>query len=380
MTHHQIIDWEHERGQYPVCKRFVYYMSSANAPLSKSVYRAQREVLDLLHEDAHTSWEGVNAKGMELRQDLATLYGGKAHDWGFGANTSHNMNLIALSLKNAFGPLNVLSFKDEFPSSTIPWEYHGHEVHKVDHQENGRLSLEYIIENLQANTKVVVLSHVQYSTGFRADIEGLGRELNRRGIFFIINATQSLGIHPINLAACKASALICSSHKWLGAGYGASLLYTSKEWRDQIRWPLAGTLSFQDPSFSGALINAREGTPFIELGAMPFMQLMGIAASVKEIMRLGAQNIQERALKNTKYLCHLLQENSIELIYNTELWQPQERSQIILLKFQNPAQVLLRLREQNILVNERANKLRVSVNSFNNQSDAAALVNALQMI
>lgn len=378
MTHQQTIDWELERARFPVCTRFAYYMSAANAPLSTSVYQAQREILDLMHFDAHITWDAVNQKGRELRASLATLYGGSEDDWGFGANTSHNMNLLSLALKEAMGPLEVLSFDDEFPSSTIPWKYHGHRLRKIAHQKNGKLEVDYILNALTPQTKVVVLSHVQYSTGYRADIESLGALLAEREIFFIINATQSLGIFPIDLKKAQASALVCSSHKWLGAGYGCSLLYTSETLRTQIKWPLAGTLSYNDPNFKGDLENPRPGTSFMELGALPFIQILGIHASVKDILRIGVDHLSKQALYNTEELCEMLLATGRELVFNRKAWVESERSQIIFIKDSDPAQTMLELRAKNILVNERAGRLRVSVNTFNNREDTLKLAGALK--
>lgn len=377
MTHQQSIDWELERANYPACTQFVYYMSSANAPLSKSVYEAQREVLDLMHFDAHITWDAVNQKGRELRENLAQLFGGVADDWGYGANTSHNMNLLSLGIRETHGEVEVLSFEDEFPSSTTPWKYHGHDLRKIPHEENGRLGVEYILSHLTSKTKVVVLSHIQYSTGFRSDIDSLGIELAKRDIFFIVNATQSLGIHPIDLKKCQASALVCSSHKWLGAGYGCSLLYTSEKFRAQIKWPLAGTLSFIDPSFKGDLENPRPGTPFMELGALPFMQILGVGASIKEIKRLGTHNISARALSNARELTSALYGAGHELIFDQRNWNESEQSQILFIKHPNPAEAMLALREKKILVNDRAGRLRVSVNSFNNRADLEKLITHL---
>ncbi len=378
MTHQQSIDWELERAKYPACTQFVYYMSAANAPLSTSVYQAQREVLDLMHFDAHITWDAVNQKGRELRENLAHLYGGTADDWGFGPNTSHNMNLLSLGIKERHGCVEVLSFEDEFPSSTIAWKYHGHDLRQIPHQENGKLEVEYILSHISAQTRAVVLSHVQYSTGYRADIESLGIELAKREIFFIVNATQSLGIHNIDLEKCRASALVCSSHKWLGAGYGCGLLYTNEGFRSQIKWPLAGTLSFNDPSFKGDLANPRPGTTFMELGALPFLQILGIAASIKDIRRIGVENLSQRALQNSWEMITELYQNSHSLIFDQRQWEEHERSQILFLSHQDPNQAMLSLREKKILVNERAGRLRVSVNSFNNRMDLDQLLTGLK--
>lgn len=378
MTHHQKLDWQAERANFPACEKFVYYMGAANCPFSKPVYEAQRQILDLMHFEAHTSWEGLTKQMQELRARLARLFGGQALDWGFGANSSHNMNLLAAGLKARLGSLEVLSFDDEFPSSTIAWRHHGHQLRVLSHDQTGALSLDLIEAGLTQQTKVLVISHVQYSTGFRADLEALGKLLAERQILFVVNATQSLGVHPLNVERAHIDALVCSSHKWLGAGYGASLLYTSEKMRENLRWPMAGTTSFQDPSFKGDLVNPRPGTAFIELGAMPFMQLLGVDASTRELERLGVDNIQARVLELSEQLQRALKNAGVMLEFDRDQWPNDNRSQLIFAKVQKPDQVEAELRAKNILVNNRRGLIRIAVHFANNLADQEALIAALK--
>ena len=378
MTHHQKLDWQAERANFPACEKFVYYMGAANCPLSIPVYEAQHQILDLMHFEAHTSWEGVTQKAQELRGRLARLFGGNALDWGFGANSSHNMNLLAAGLKNKQGSLEVLSFDDEFPSSTIAWRHHQHQLRTLAHDAHGAISPDLIEAGLTKKTKVVVLSHVQYSTGFRADLEAIGKLLSERQILFVVNATQSLGVHPLNVDHSHIDALVCSSHKWLGAGYGASLLYTSERMRANLRWPMAGTTSFHDPAFKGDLLNPRPGTAFIELGAMPFMQLMGIEASTREIERLGPTNIQTRVLELSEHLQRALKNDNVALAFDRDEWPASNRSQLIFAKFNDPDQIEAKLRAKNILVNNRRGLIRIALHFANNQNDQEAILNSLR--
>lgn len=78
---------------------------------------------------------------------------------------------------------------DEFPATTVPFEYIGTEMKYVS-PVSSRYSIESILSLVDEDTMAVVTSYVQYATGFRQDLAKLGAELKKRNILFIVNATQ----------------------------------------------------------------------------------------------------------------------------------------------------------------------------------------------
>lgn len=75
---------------------------------------------------------------------------------------------------------------------------------------------------------IIVSSHVQYRTGFRQDINALGRVAHEHGAVYVVNTTQSMGVMPVDVQACQADFLVCSCFKWTLAGYGCGIIYINK--------------------------------------------------------------------------------------------------------------------------------------------------------
>jgi cysteine desulfurase / selenocysteine lyase len=360
------IDWNSIRKCFPVCKKFVYLISASTAPLNKATYDASKEFLDHLYYEGDESWAPTTKLVNAAREHLSKLVGGKPTDFGFGANTNHNMGLLAHAFKERSGLGNIVVSPDEFPSSYVPWKYLGYEIKMVE----GDLSL-----GVDENTKAVISSSIHSFTGEKIDIVQLGKNLKEKDTPFILNATQSLGQFPLNLEEAHVTAMTCSVHKWLNAGYGASILYVSPGLEKELKWPLAGLMSFDDPEYTGSILKPIKDMRKIELGALPSTTLIGLESSLKFILDLGVKNISERVLELSQYLELKCEEKGLEIL---NLHPVEKKSGIVCLKIENLKDVIQNLSSKGILVNERRGQMRISLNYFNNKEDIDKLVSELK--
>lgn len=383
MTGNKEINWNKERLQFLVCENYTYLMNAATTPLRKEVFEAGYEYLRNQYAAGDISWEPLFARIDSSRGMIAEIAGGNAADYAFGANTNYNMNCLAGALKSQSGIGNIVTFKDEFPSTYVPWQYHGYKLNKVEIPQCGKNVIPNLLAAIDSNTKAVVVSAVQFASGLRLNTLRLGGELKKKQIPFIVNATQALGSVPISVDLAQVSALVCSSHKWLGAGCGVSIMYTSPEFRKNIRWPFAGFMSFNDLSFSGNIDTPREDTAFIELGTPNFHTLLALEESLKQALRLGVGNIGARILELTDYIVAKARADQIEVLsYRDE--EPDinlsQNSGIIALKVEDPQHLEKELFKQNILVNERRGHLRISPHYYNNFQDIDLLFSTLSKL
>jgi len=84
------------------------------------------------------------------------------------------------------------------------------------------------------------MSHVQWLSGFKADLEKLGAFCRERGIFTLIDGTQFIGTGPIDLAALQVDAYGASGYKWLLAGFGNGFLYTAPHFFNELDIRIGG--------------------------------------------------------------------------------------------------------------------------------------------
>lgn len=371
--------WKNERKAFPIAENYIYLANAATVPLRVEITKSYQDFALEMQNQADLIWGTLPPKLDAVRSLAAEVFSGTTEDWGFGVSSSHNIGLISSAIKERSGLGEVVTLTDEFPSSFVPWRYHGFELNFIESRK-GFFNQEDILNKLNSNTKAVVLSAIQFSTGMRFDLKPLSEELKKRNIPFIVNATQALGAFPIDVLDIGCDALVCTSHKWLGAGLGLSLLYTSKDFRKDIHWPLAGHASFDDPEFYGLSKKEIKTTAFNEVGTMPFANMLAIGESLKIIKRIGIDRISQRITELSTYLVDQANDASIEVLSprdNLDL-KKSCNSGIVYLKLNDPAMAEEKLKEKNIITNHRRGALRVSTHYYNNHQDIDKLFEVLK--
>jgi cysteine desulfurase / selenocysteine lyase len=380
-----MIDWNKIRQDFPVTETCVYFMSAAMSPPPRPVYLAiQARYEGLLREgDVHWAEEMEGYKSLCRR--LADLVGAGPDDIAFAPNTSTAMGIMALSFKNQTGgPFNIVSMKDEFPASTVAFEHLGIPMRYVE-PEAARYPVQAVLDLVDDRTLAVVTSHVQYCTGFRQDLLTLGQKLCDRGILFIVNATQSLPIYPVDVRTMHIDALTASLHKWGMTGHVGSLFYTSPAFRRRFPSPLAGWLSIA--SGEGEGIHVAKNEPFrlldsahrYEFGTFNLIPLLGFGTALDYMEAIGIENIRRRIKELADYLIDGLRSLNIAVV--SPIDKDAERSAIVSMTLGNKNTAgMKKLEEARIFVSLRTGYIRVAVNFFNDRNDIDRLLGVLKTV
>jgi selenocysteine lyase/cysteine desulfurase len=127
-----MIDWEKIRKDFPITENITYFQSAAMSPIPQPVFNAIKENYRKILEYGDIYWDDDMEAYHLLCTDIAGILNTEAENITFIQNTSTVMSLLALSLKNqAQTPFNVVSMMDEFPSSTVGFEYQGIDMRYV---------------------------------------------------------------------------------------------------------------------------------------------------------------------------------------------------------------------------------------------------------
>lgn len=376
-------DWEKIRKDFPITKHSVYFQSAAMSPIPSPVFKAVVKEYRRLHLQGDTSWHKDMENFKKLCGNLAELMNTEQENVTFVPNTSTAMSLLALSFKNKIQkPFNIVSMKDEFPASTVGLEYQGIKMRYVQ-PVGARYPVEAILDTVDEQTLAVMTSQIQYATGFRQDLLSLGRELKKRDVLFIVNATQAFPYYPVDVKAAHIDALSASPHKWGLTGHIGAMFYTSRSFRDRFPSPLAGWLSV-DTEGKG-FIHTGKNVPFrlhrsahcYEFGTFNLQPLLAFQKALDYIKAIGIPNIQKRILELTDYLIQGLEDLSITIISPVE--RINERSPIVSFTLGDKNETCLkRCVERRIYVSPRNGYIRVSVNIFNNSADIDRLLEVLK--
>jgi selenocysteine lyase/cysteine desulfurase len=366
-----MIDWGEIRKQFPVTKRLAYLNSAAAGPVSIAAHAAATDYYQKMMSDGDVHWNRWLAEREATRERVAKFINAEPDEIGFTTNTSSGMNLIVDALEERG---EVISSELEFPVTTLPWMHRRIPVHLLPAVE-GEVRMESICDAITHNTAVIALSHVQFSNGFRIDLDELGR--NKGDHALVVNASQSAGAFEIDVKRMQIDALCATGHKWMLAGYGSGFVYLSRNLLQQTRSRSLSWLSVEDPfEMRNDELRPRHDTAArIELGCPHFAGIFALGASVKLVTDVGIENVQARVLDLNQKLTNRLAENDWQVL--SPLMNEASRSGETLIQVEQPAEVMRALFRRGVVVTEKPQGIRAATHFFNDESDIERLLSGL---
>jgi selenocysteine lyase/cysteine desulfurase len=377
-----MVDWKRVREDFPVTKERIYFMSAGMSPVPTPVLSRINEEYSKLNASGDLFWERDIQAYKALCARLGWHVGAGGDDLAVVMNTSTAMSLVAMSLKGEGGDFNVVSVTDEFPSTTVPFEYQGFNMKYVE-PEGARYPVGRIVESVDEKTRAVLISYVQYATGFRQDIAALGSELKKRDVLFIVNATQGFPFFPIDVKTMGIDAMSASLHKWGFAGHSGAIFYTSPDFRKRFPAPMAGWLSVDTEG--SEFIHTGKNKPFklrasadrYVMGCINFQAINPVGAAFDYLETIGFEEIRKRIFSLTDRLIEGLSAAGVGIVSPVE--RPEERSAIVSFNVGDRTKDCLRsLSDRHIYVSYRGGNIRISVNIFNDESEIDALLSAVR--
>ena len=361
-------NWADVRAKFPVTRKSVYLNTAAAGPLAESTSRAAAFYYEQMMNDGDVHWDEWLARREEVRARVASFINAEPEEIGFTTNTSSGMNLIVDALEKHG---EVISCDLEFPVTTITWMHRRIPVHLVKSVE-GVVRPEDLRAAMNTRTGIISMSHVQFSNGFRSNLEELASIKGAHA--FVVNASQAAGAFEIDVKRTKIDALCATGHKWMLSGYGSGFVYMSKELQAASMPREIGWLSVQDPY--GLVNNEVHLRPDVsaraELGCPNFAGIFALGASIEMMQSIGMANIEARALELNRKLTSRLDEIGWKVL--SPLQDEQFRSAETLVAAENPADVVRKLAQQKIFVTEKPQGFRVATGFFNDESDIDALL------
>ena len=366
-----MINWEDTRQRFPVTERVAYLNSAAAGPVSRASLEAASGYYEKMMRDGDVHWNRWLADREGVRKKIAAFINAEPEEIAFTTNTSAGMNVIVDALEDRG---EVISSELEFPVTTLPWMHRRIPVHRLP-ATDGELMFDSIRGAMTQATGILALSHVQFSNGFRIDLDKLGEVKGKHAL--VINASQSAGAFEIDVKRMNIDALCATGHKWLLAGYGSGFVYLSRELLDQSLPRSIGWLSVEQPfeMRNDEFRPRHDAAARVELGCPHFAGIFSLGASLDLIDEVGIANIQARVLELNRSLTSRLTENGWRIL--SPLKDESARSAETLIAVEKPGEVVHHLFRRGVIVTEKPEGIRVATHFFNNEDDVEKLIAAL---
>ena len=267
---------------------------------------------------------------------------------------------------------NIVSTKIVFPSTVYPWQRvansTGCEI-RLAKEKNNFVDVDDIIDLIDKNTKVVCISHVEFSNGQTFDLDLLSEAAHEYDALFVVDATQSAGAIPIDVNKSPIDALVAGAYKWLCGPFGAAFMYVAPHLLDKLEPGLVGFRSHKNMwDLDASRIEYPQGAEKFEFSTMAFGCAIGLTQSIDYLNTIGIKNI----FQYNKGLSNILLEGLRSR--NAVITSPLEKkhsSSIITAHFDgvDTEEIIKNLKISQVFVSNRAGSIRFSPHLYNTDVD-----------
>jgi len=283
--------------EFPVIKDSLFLGHAGVTILPRRVTRTMQEYLEqccLRMQEYPEAWKAVN----ETRVVAAELIGAKASEIALIGPTSVGLSLVANGLPWQSGD-EVVCYLDDYPANVYPWtdlERHGVVLKRLQPTSPGAITPELLEAALTPKTKLVALASCHFLSGYRIEIDRIGRMLRERGILFCLDAIQTVGAFETRVD--HVDFLSADSHKWMLGPMSAGIFYVREELQDMLRPSLLGSWNVRSPNFiAQEEIAFERGGRRYEPGALNISGILGMKAGIDLIQEIGLPAISAQLLK-----------------------------------------------------------------------------------
>ncbi len=365
------------RTCFPHVADQIYVNHAATSPLSRSVMAALEGYAAQRHRTHIDNFEAFLPVVERARERAAHVLGAPTERVAFAQNTSSALDVLARGLDWKRGD-RIAVPACEFPANVYPFlnlKRRGVEVDFIPHVES-TVSLEAVEQALTPQTRLLSLSWVQFLSGFRMDLEAVGRLCRARGIVFCVDAIQGLGALRLDVEACGIDFLACGAQKWLMGTQGTGLLYCTEALQERLR-PAAGWLHGPvdwERFFDYEMAFHPEARRF-QIGTANNLGLAALDAALGLYLEAGPAWCERHVLANSRRLAEGLRALGLPR-YGTGA--AARASGIVTVAPRDPDGLFEHLKENGITAAVRNRKLRFSPTYYNTVGEIDHVLEAVE--
>ena len=302
------------RERFDVPEGVIYLDGNSLGCLPKATPARLEQVVreewgrDLIRSWNSAGWIDLPAK---VGGKIAPLIGAQPHEVIACDSTSVNLfKLISAALAMRPGRKVVLSEPGNFPTDIYMIEG----LEKQGLAERRLASREQLLEALDDDVALLLLTHAHYKTGELFDMAALTRAAHDAGALVLWDLSHSGGALPVDLGACEADFAVGCGYKYFNGGPGApAYAFVAERHLADTQQPLSGWMGHAQPfAFSDDYAPA-PGVEQMLCGTPPILGLAALEVGVDLIAEIGVEQLYAKSQKLSEFFRQCLAESGVDL-------------------------------------------------------------------
>jgi selenocysteine lyase/cysteine desulfurase len=365
------MDFESIKKEFPIKKNMVYFNNASIGPMSNRVISRITDLLNDVRDYGRLHYPGwCRYADTVIKEDIAKLIGANSSEIAFVKNTTEGILIVSNGIDWKPND-NVIIADIEYPSNVYCWmnlERKGVSIKWVKNRA-GRILVEDVETLMDKNTRLVSLSAVQFSNGFRLDLERLGDLCRKKKILLNLDAIQWLGALHMDLSKYHIDFLSAGGHKWLLGPMGTGIFYCNNNSMDYIHPHNVGYHSVdKSEDHMDYELTFRPDAGRFEEALVNFPGIWGLHEAIKIFLELSTEKVEKHIYELVSHAIEGLKVKGYEIM--SPLGEKERSGN---LSFRHPnihsEEVYDNLIKNNINVAIRAGNLRMSPSIYNDHEE-----------
>ena len=371
-------------AEFPWTADTVYLNNASTGPIPERSRRALDEFTAKRTAPHLLPDRELQAALQAGRAAVARLINADVTEIALATNTSHGLNLAARALPLQPGDVVLVSDR-EFPANVYPWlllKKQGTEVELAPCGPEGWPDEDYLVERLHdPRVRLLAVSFVQFSNGYRADLGRLGAACRANGTFLVVDGIQGVGNSVLDVRETPVDILACGGQKWLLSPWGSGFVYVRRELISALEPAVTGWMAFEGTDDFSRLTEYnptfRADARRFEMVTLPYQDFVGMTTSVGMLADLGVEDIQRYTRGLHEPVFRWADENGVQVASPRD---DAHRSAIVCLAPDHPAEAYHALKRAHVVCSLREGAIRLAPHCYNTVEEMERVLDVLDQL
>jgi cysteine desulfurase / selenocysteine lyase len=372
---------EKARSYFPYLNNgIIYFNHASTGPITSKVKERIELFLKERSEEKIDDYYAFKDVADETKEFIGDMINCSGDRIAFLDNTTNGIIWLAQGIDWKVGDRIILN-DVEFPANVYPFlqlKEKGVEVDIIK-STNGIVTAEEIINAIHPRTKLISISFVQFLSGYRIDLEKIGKVCKEKGIIFSVDAIQGLGAIRLDVEKCNIDFLASGTQKWLLGLQGLAFIYVRKELQDKMKSAPIGWLAVKDAwNLLDFDLGTKETAERFQPGTLNNLGIYAFNSSMKLFKEFGFDEIEKQVLSNSVYFINEL--NKIGCKSPLHNLPKENLSGIVSFKSENAQKIFDILSQKKIVCSLREGYIRFAPHFYNTKWEIDKVVFELKNI
>lgn len=285
------------RAETPGVLHHLHFNSAGAALQPQAVVAA---VIDYLEREAFTGGYRMEAEHTSVLNQgfyatAAQLLNADREEIAFAGSATHAWRTAFNGLQFSPGD-EIITALPEYGSNYLAFlqaqEQFGVVLKVIPTAPNGAVDLQAMEQAISSRTRLIAITHVPSNSGLVQPTVAIGRLARAHGVLYLLDACQSLGQLPLDVAEIGCDLLTATGRKFLRGPRGTGLLYVRRSAWGKVR-PTSLDIFSGHRSGEGAYAMRADARRYETYEANRALQI-GMQVAMKYALQIGLERIQAR--------------------------------------------------------------------------------------